>query len=63
MISGCIKDTNPISVPPYWMATAGLKGLKSQLNDLLDKGFIRFSISPRGAPVFFVKKKDGSLRM
>ncbi|KAH0642150.1 hypothetical protein KY290_033750 [Solanum tuberosum] len=40
-----------------------LKELKEQLKDLLDKGFIRPSISPWGAPVLFVKKKDGSLRM
>ncbi|KAH0644810.1 hypothetical protein KY284_032694 [Solanum tuberosum] len=40
-----------------------LKELKEHLKDLLDKGFIRPSISPWGAPVLFVKKKDGSLRM
>ena len=40
-----------------------LKELKEQLKDLLDKGFIRPSISPWGAPVLFVRKKDGSLRM
>ena len=45
------------------MAPAELKELKEQLKDLLDKGFIRPSISPWGAPVLFVKKKDGSLRM
>ncbi|XP_070049441.1 uncharacterized protein [Nicotiana tomentosiformis] len=56
-------DTHPISIPPYWMAPAELKELKQQLQDLLDKGFIKPSISPWGAPVLFVKKKDGSLRM
>ena len=45
------------------MALEELKELKEQLKDLLDKGFIRPSISPWGAPVLFVKKKDGSLRM
>ena len=45
------------------MAPAELMELKEQLKDLLDKGFIRPSISPWGAPVLFVKKKDGSLRM
>ena len=40
-----------------------LKKFKIQLKDLLDKGFIEPSISPWGAPVMFVKKKDGSLRM
>ncbi|WMV08531.1 hypothetical protein MTR67_001916 [Solanum verrucosum] len=56
-------DTLPISIPPYRMAPAKLKELKQQLQDLLDKSFIRPSISPWGAPVLFVKKKDGSLRM
>ncbi|WMV47080.1 hypothetical protein MTR67_040465 [Solanum verrucosum] len=45
------------------MAPTELKELKEQLKDLLDKGFIRPSISPWGAPVLFVRKKDGSLRM
>ncbi|KAH0636443.1 hypothetical protein KY289_036358 [Solanum tuberosum] len=45
------------------MAPAELKELKKQLKDLLEKGFIRPSISPWGAPVSFVRKKDGSLRM
>jgi len=56
-------DTLPISIPPYRMAPAELKELKQQLQDLLNKSFIRPSISPWGAPVLFVKKKDGSLRM
>ena len=37
--------------------------LKEQLQELLDKGFIRPSSSPWGAPVLFVKKKDGTMRM
>ena len=45
------------------MALEELKELKEQLKDLLDKGFIRPSISPLDAPMLFVKKKDGSLRM
>ena len=45
------------------MAPAELKELQSQLQELLDKGFIRPSHSPWGAPVLFVKKKDGSFRM
>ncbi|WMV58542.1 hypothetical protein MTR67_051927 [Solanum verrucosum] len=45
------------------MAPAEFKELKDQLKDLLDKGFIRPSISPWGAPVLFVRKKDGSLCM
>ena len=53
----------PISIPPYHMAPAELKKLKDQLQDLLSKGFIRPSVSPWGAPVLFVKKKDGTMRM
>ena len=56
-------NTQPISIPPYRTAPAELKKLKDQLKDLLDKGFIRPSISPWGAPILFVKKKDGSLRI
>ncbi|KAH0683010.1 hypothetical protein KY289_020762 [Solanum tuberosum] len=44
-------------------APAELKGLKEQLKDLLEKGIIRQSVSPYGAPILFVRKKDGSLRM
>ncbi|KAL0539905.1 hypothetical protein IC582_024126 [Cucumis melo] len=51
----------PISRAPYRMAPAELKELKLQLQELLDKGFIRPSVSPWGAPVLFVKKKDGSM--
>ena len=45
------------------MAPAELRKLKAQLQELLSKGFIRPSASPWGAPVLFVKKKDGSFRM
>ena len=55
--------TEPISRAPYRMAPAELKELKDQLQDLLAKGFIRPSVSPWGAPVLFVKKKDGSMRL
>ena len=58
-----ISGTEPISIPPYRMAPAELRELKAQLEELLSKGFIRPSISPWGAPVLFVKKKDGSLRL
>jgi len=54
---------HPISKPPYRMAPAELKELKVQLEDLLQKGYIRPSMSPWGAPVLFVKKKDGILRL
>ncbi|KAA0067305.1 ty3-gypsy retrotransposon protein [Cucumis melo var. makuwa] len=53
--------TAPISRAPHRMASAELKELKVQLQELLDKGFIRPSGSPWGAPVLFVKKKDGSM--
>ena len=53
----------PISIPPYWMAPIELRELKAQLEELFSKGFIRPSISPWGAPVLFVKNKDGSLRL
>ncbi|KAL4016769.1 hypothetical protein IC575_024426 [Cucumis melo] len=55
--------TVPISRAPYRMAPTELKELKVQLQELLDKGFIRPSLSPWGAPVLFVKKKDGSMRL
>ena len=58
-----ISRTEPISSPPYRMASAELRELKAQLEDLLSKGFIRSSISPWGAPVLFVKNKDRSLRL
>ena len=58
-----LLDTQHISIPPYRMAPTELKKLKAQLRDLLDKGFIQPIISPWGAPVLFVKNKDGSLRM
>ena len=45
------------------MAPTELKELKTQLQELLDKGFFRPSVSPCGAPVLFIKKKDGTLRM
>ncbi|KAJ3679581.1 hypothetical protein LUZ60_017592 [Juncus effusus] len=53
----------PISRAPYRMAPVELKELKSQLDELLKLGFIRPSVSPWGAPVLFVKKKDGSMRL
>ena len=58
-----VPGTVPMSRAPYRMAPTGLKELKSQLQELFDKGFIRLSVSPWGVPVLFVKKKDGTLRM
>ena len=53
----------PISKAPHRMALSELKELKFQLQELLEKDFIRLSFSPWGAPVLFVKKKDGTLRL
>jgi hypothetical protein len=55
--------TAPISKRPYRMPPAELAELKKQLQELLDKGFIRQSTSPWGCPALFVKKKDESLRL
>ena len=51
------------SITPYRMALVELKELKLQLQELLEKGFIRPSVSPWGAPMLFVKNKDGTLRL
>ncbi|XP_057779913.1 uncharacterized protein LOC130998515 [Salvia miltiorrhiza] len=58
-----IPGATPISKAPYRMAPPELEELKIQIQELLDKGFIRPSVSPWGAPVLFVKKKDGTMRM
>ncbi|WVZ69537.1 hypothetical protein U9M48_018309 [Paspalum notatum var. saurae] len=52
-----------IAKAPYRMSGKEYDELKKQLDDLLEKGLIRCSISPWGAPVLFVKKKDGSMRL
>nr|GEZ00017.1 reverse transcriptase domain-containing protein [Tanacetum cinerariifolium] len=48
---------------PYQLAPSEMQELSNQLQELADRGFIRPSTSPWGAPVLFVKKKDGSFRM
>lgn len=53
--------TKPIYIPLYRMAPIELKELGTQLQSLLDLCFIRLNISPWGAPVLFVMKKDGTL--
>ncbi|XP_070036587.1 uncharacterized protein [Nicotiana tomentosiformis] len=58
-----LPGTQPISIPPYRMVPTESKELKEQLQELLDKGFIRPSVSPWGAPILFVKNKDGFVRM
>nr|GFA55304.1 putative reverse transcriptase domain-containing protein [Tanacetum cinerariifolium] len=52
----------PVARAPYRLASSEMKELLDQLWELSDKGFIRHSSSPWGAPVLFVKKKDGSER-
>jgi hypothetical protein len=48
---------------PYRMSTPELVELKMQLKEMLDKGYNRLSVSPWGAPTFFVNRKDGTLRL
>ena len=55
--------TSPISMTPHRMAPVELQELRVQLQELLDKGFIRPSTSPWGASVLFAKKKDKTLQM
>lgn len=55
-------ETPPVR-PVIRLSTKELKELKKQLRNLLEKGLIRPSTSPYGAPVFFIKKKNGDLRM
>ena len=57
------SGTSPISMTPHRMAPVELQELRVQLQELLDKGFIRPSTSPWGAPVLFAKKKDKTLRL
>ena len=58
-----VEILHPTSRAPYRMAPTELKELKIQLQELLDKKFIRPSVSPCGALVLFVKKKDDTLQM
>ncbi|GKF84069.1 hypothetical protein Tco_0248967, partial [Tanacetum coccineum] len=58
-----VPGAAPVARAPYRLAPSEMEELSTQLQDLSDKGFIRPSSSPWGAPVFFVKKKDGSFQM
>jgi hypothetical protein len=58
-----VPGISPMSKTPYRMATPKLKELHMQLDEILKKGYIRPSVSPWGAPIIFVKKKDGTLRL
>src|SRR4051812_37299715 len=55
-----VPGTSPMSMAPYRMSPSELAELKKQLEELLEKIFIRPSVSPWGAPVLLVKKKEGS---
>ncbi|GJR04525.1 putative reverse transcriptase domain-containing protein [Tanacetum coccineum] len=58
-----IPGAAPVARAPYRLAPSEMQELSNQLQELADRSFIRLSISPWGAPVLFVKKKDGSFRM
>ncbi|GJT76212.1 putative reverse transcriptase domain-containing protein [Tanacetum coccineum] len=58
-----VPGAAPVARAPYRLAPAEMQELSTQLQELSDKGFIRPSSSPWGAPILFVKKKDGSFRM
>ncbi|GKC66863.1 putative reverse transcriptase domain-containing protein, partial [Tanacetum coccineum] len=58
-----VPGAAPVARAPYRLAPAEMQELSTQLQELSDRGFIRSSSSPWGAPVLFVKKKDGSFRM
>src|SRR4030067_2552849 len=58
-----VPGTSPVSMVPYRMSTTELSELKKQLEELLEKKFIRPRISPWGAPVLLVKTEDGSMRL
>jgi hypothetical protein len=57
------RKAQPVAKAPYRLAPSEMKELMTRLQDLLEKGFIRPRVSPWGAPVLFVKKKDGSMKM
>ncbi|XP_070002356.1 uncharacterized protein [Nicotiana sylvestris] len=56
-------DVFPADLLAYRMAPTELKVLKEEFHELLDKGFIRPSVSPWSAPILFVKKNDGTMSM
>jgi len=58
-----VPGTSPISIALYRMSASELGELKKQLEELLEKQFIRPSVSLWGAPVLLVKKKDSSMRL
>ena len=58
-----VSGVAPMSKEPYRMSTLEMLELKMQLHELLEKKYIRLSVSPWGALVLFVKNKDGTLKV
>nr|GEY89455.1 reverse transcriptase domain-containing protein [Tanacetum cinerariifolium] len=58
-----VSSVAPVACAPYRLAPSEMEELTDQLQELFEKGFIRLSFSPWGAPVLFAKKKDGSFQM
>ena len=58
-----VPGIEPISKAPYRMTPREMEELKVQLGEFLDKGYIRPIVSPGGAPVLFVRKKDGTMHL
>ncbi|GKF06529.1 putative reverse transcriptase domain-containing protein, partial [Tanacetum coccineum] len=58
-----VPGAAPIAQAPYRLAPSKMQELSTQLQELADRGFVRPSSSYLGAPVLFIKKKDGSFRM
>ena len=58
-----VPGVAPMSKTPYRMSTPEMLDMNMQLQDLLEKKYIRLIVSPLGAPVLFVKKKYGTLRL
>jgi hypothetical protein len=58
-----MPGATPVSKTPYRMSTPYLKELQMQLKEILKKGYTCPSVSPWGASILFVKKKDGTLRL
>ena len=58
-----VPGAAPVSKEPYRMSTLEMLELKKQMKEFLEKTYIRPSVSPWGAPVLFVKNKDGTLKL
>ncbi|GKE09025.1 putative reverse transcriptase domain-containing protein [Tanacetum coccineum] len=58
-----VPGATPVAKSPYRLAPSGMQKLFDQLQELQDKGFIRPSHSPWGAPMLFMRKKGGSFCM